>query len=167
MRTIGLFTGAINNTIQRYNATRGVRSGIFTGENISQHNSVRNGAIDVFPSSHLGGNFHREKRIFFSQFRAAVPSGVWQGPITLSLQSLIGGNLCGQGEMSTLVAWGVGSLIHVLSVRSGLSLGTLRILWITFSPFWFIYLWATVIMADRWVAWIQYISHVLIRKTSL
>ena len=40
MRTIGLFTGAINNTIQRYNATRGVRSGIFTGEKIFHNTSV-------------------------------------------------------------------------------------------------------------------------------
>ena len=76
MRTVGLFTGAINNTIQRYNATMGCDRGYLQGENISQHNSGRNGAIGVFPSSHLGGNFQRGKMIFFSQFRAAVPSGV-------------------------------------------------------------------------------------------
>ena len=76
MRTVGLFTGAINNTIQRYSTTMGCDRGYLQGENISQHNSVRNEAIDVVPSSHLGGNFHWERMIFFSQFRAAVPSGV-------------------------------------------------------------------------------------------
>ena len=57
MRTVGLFTGAINNTIQRYSTTMGCDRGYLQGENISQHNSGRNGAIGVFPSSHLGGDF--------------------------------------------------------------------------------------------------------------
>ena len=50
VRTIGLFTGVIHNTIQRYNATMGCDRGYLQGKNISQHDSGRNGAIGVFPS---------------------------------------------------------------------------------------------------------------------
>ena len=57
VRTIGLFTGAINNTIQRYNATRGCDRGYLQGKIFHNIIQCEMQPSVGFSSSHLGGDF--------------------------------------------------------------------------------------------------------------